>query len=320
MTPIEQRRALGSLIFLVEKSDGRIKARQCANGSVQRVWKDKKDTASPTASVESILMTSVIDAEEERDVTIMDIPNAFIQTEMKYEEGESRVMMKLQGIIVDMLVQMDPDLYGPFVVYENGKKTIYTLVLKAIYGMLESALLFYKKLKKDLMDFGFIFNPYDPCVANKMVKGSQLTVTFHVDDVKASHKNPKVIDDLIQYMDWKYGNKEIGEVKALQGKRHKYLGMVLDYNKKGAVKVNMTRYVKEMVSEFPVDLGDVAVKTPATDNIFRKDNSKRLDPTRAEIFHTFVAKGLFLAKRARPDIQPTIAGLCTRVKDPNKGD
>ena len=43
--------------------------------------------------------------------------------------------------------------------------------------MLQSAMLFYKKLKKDLTDYGFIVNPYDPCVANKEVNGKQLTVT-----------------------------------------------------------------------------------------------------------------------------------------------
>jgi hypothetical protein len=36
--------------------------------------------------------------------------------------------------------------------------------------------------------------------------------------------------------------------------------------------------------------------------------------------HTMAAKGLFLCKRARPDIQPTIAVLCTRVKEPNQSD
>lgn len=43
-------------------------------------------------------------------------------------------------------------------------------VIKALYGLLESAMLFYKKLSKDLIDFGFEFNPYDPCVAKKNVK------------------------------------------------------------------------------------------------------------------------------------------------------
>ena len=74
-----------------------------------------------------------------------------------------------------------------------------------------------------------------------------------------------------------------------------------------------------MVKLFPFDLGDKTVKTPSTD-IFKKDNSKRLDKTTSEIFHTFVAKGLFLSKRACLDIHPTIAGMCTRVRDPNEGD
>jgi hypothetical protein len=33
-----------------------------------------------------------------------------------------------------------------------------------------------------------------------------------------------------------------------------------------------------------------------------------------------VAKGLFACKRGRPDIHPTIAVLCTRVKQPNEDD
>ena len=86
--------------------------------------------------------------------------------------------------------------------------------------MLQSALLFYKKFRKDLEEYGFIFNPYDMCVANKMVNGKQLTVTFHVDNVKASHKDPKVIDEFIKWVEKKYGNVKIGRVKAHQGKVH----------------------------------------------------------------------------------------------------
>ena len=58
-------------------------------------------------------------------------------------------------------------------------------------GLLQSALLFYHKLRKELEDYGFEVNPYDPCVANKIINGSQMTVTWHVDDLKVSHKgNP----------------------------------------------------------------------------------------------------------------------------------
>jgi hypothetical protein len=77
-------------------------------------------------------------------------------------------------------------------VLENGKKVLYVEVLKAIYGMLEAALLWYKTFRKDLEDNGFIFNPYNPCVANKKVQGSQQMIVFHVDNLKSSHKSKLV--------------------------------------------------------------------------------------------------------------------------------
>jgi hypothetical protein len=76
-----------------------------------------------------------------------------------------------------------------------------------------------------------------------------------------------------------------------------------------------------MLNDFPVKLGkkDV-VKTPAGDNLFNLGTGAKLDTKRLEIFHTFMAKGLFLCKRARPDIQLAILVLCTRVRDPNQAD
>jgi hypothetical protein len=83
----------------------------------------------------------------------------------------------------------------------------------------------------------------------------------------------------------------------------------------------MTKYVKNMLNDFPVKLGkkDVA-KTPAGDNLFNLGTGAKLETKRSEIFHTFVEKGLFLCKRARPNIQQAISMLCTRVRDPNQAD
>jgi hypothetical protein len=83
----------------------------------------------------------------------------------------------------------------------------------------------------------------------------------------------------------------------------------------------MTEYVKNMLNDFPVKLRkkDVA-KTPAGDNLFSQDAGAKLDTKRSEIFRTFVAKGLFLSKRARPDIQQAISVLCMRVRDLNQAE
>jgi hypothetical protein len=230
-----------------------------------------------------------------------------------------------------MLVDINPELYGPAVVLENHKKVLYVEVLKAIYGMLEAALLWYKTFRKDLDDIGFVFNPYDPCVANKKVQGSQQTILFHVDNLKSSHilfhvdnlksshKLKSVNDKFEKWLNSMYGKH--GKVTATCGRIHDYLRMELDYRKQGELKINMTKYVKNMLNNFPVKLGrkDVA-KTPARDNLLNLGTGAKLDTKRLEIFHTFVAKRLFLCKRARPDIQQAILVLCTRVRDPNQAD
>ena len=110
----------------------------------------------------------MIDAKEGRDVMSSDIPNAFIQALIPDDDkdGNERIVMKITGQLVDALVEIAPEVYGPFVVYENGKKVLYVQVLRALYGMLIAALLWYKKFRSELESIGFVFNDYDACVAN----------------------------------------------------------------------------------------------------------------------------------------------------------
>ena len=67
--------------------------------------------------------------------------------------------------------------------------------------MLKSAMLFYLKLVDNLKKIGCEINPYDPCVMNKNVGGSQLTITWHVDDLKVSHKDPSEVTKITEYLD-----------------------------------------------------------------------------------------------------------------------
>ena len=115
-------------------------------------------------------------------------------------------------------------------VIENGKKTLYGQLLKAVYGMLQAALLWYMKFKSDLEGQGFRFNPYDPCVANRLRKGKQHTVRFHVDDLMSSHVHSTVKDDFYEWRNAKYG--EFGEVTVKRENKHKYLRKMFLFEKK----------------------------------------------------------------------------------------
>jgi hypothetical protein len=133
-------------MFLGENQDGTIKGRMVYNGKPTREWLSSEDSASPTAALKSIMLMAVIDAHEGRNVMMCDIPNACIQVFMpEVKDGNKRVMMKITGVLVNMLVKLSPELYGPYVVYEKNRKVLYVQVLRAIYGMLEAALLWYKR-------------------------------------------------------------------------------------------------------------------------------------------------------------------------------
>src|SRR6056300_1426243 len=93
-----------------------------------------------------------------------------------------------------------------YVVKENGKRVIYVRVLRAIYGMLGASMLWYKKLRKDLEEYGFKFNPYNACIANKVMNGKQQTIRFHVDDLLSSHMDPKVNDEFFEWANKKVRN------------------------------------------------------------------------------------------------------------------
>jgi hypothetical protein len=82
MTPTEWRKKQQALMFLGEKRDGTIKGRMVYNGRPTREWLSREDSSSPTAALESIILTGVIDAHKGHDVMTCDIPNAFIQALM----------------------------------------------------------------------------------------------------------------------------------------------------------------------------------------------------------------------------------------------
>ena len=70
---------------------------------------------------------------------------------------------------------------------------IYVRSLNKIYSIVKTALLFYQKFVGDLMNIGLELNPYDPCVANKTINGKQLTLVWHVDDIKDSQVEAEVV-------------------------------------------------------------------------------------------------------------------------------
>ena len=133
----------------------------------------------------------------------------------------------------------------------------------------------------------------------------QCTVVIHVDDLKISCSDPRGVDDVIKQLEKVYGNINVHHENIID-----YLGMDFDYSTPGLVKISMKSMVEQVVEEMEVT---DSVRTPATNDLFHVvEKSSLLVKEKREKFHSIVAKLLYMAKRARPDILTAVSFLTTR--------
>ena len=155
---------------------------------------------------------------------------------------------------------------------------MYVRLPNALYGIMKAALLFYLRFVKDLTSVGFELNPYDPCVANKILQGTQMTIVWHVDDLKVSHRKASALNKMIKWLKRTYQrvfHDGSGEMSISLGKIHQYLGMTIDFSVPGQVIVTMIPYVKEIIQQFEqYDKTKLNANTPAAEHLFKVD-----DPT-----------------------------------------
>ena len=162
LTRKQKGRVLESFIFVEQKKSGSDKARLVINGAQQCDHVTKEEASSPTAYTESVILTSIVDAKEGRNVATADIPNAFSQRVITDAQKDYWVIARLWGKLVEILVDIAPDVYGPYV-SENkkGEKVLLVQCMNALYGTMVASLLFYKNFVASLKKEGFVLNPYD---------------------------------------------------------------------------------------------------------------------------------------------------------------
>jgi hypothetical protein len=113
----------------------------------------------------------------------------------------------------------------------------------------------------------------------------------------------------------------IKKLNVTRGPHHDYLGMNIDFSDLGSVRFDMIPYISKILTGFPEKITGVS-STTAADHLFNvhpHHKASFLPEEQARSFHHMTAQLLFLS-RVRRDIQPTIAFLTTRVKQPDEDD
>jgi hypothetical protein len=310
LTPEERKRALNAITLIKEKRTGTLKGRTCADGRKQREYVKREDAASPALSTEGLYMTLAIDAKEERDVATADVAGAYLKADMN-----DLVHLRFTGNMVDYVVAANRTRYEKYVCYEGKTKVLYTRLTKALYGCIQSALLWYNVFSGFLVKQGFKINPLDNCVANKMIDGKQCTICWYVDDLKISHVNHKVVTTIIKIIEARFG-----KMNVVRGKHHVYIGVDIKFTNDKKVQLHCKDHLKECINDFKEEI-KTSASTPASRWLFTvSDDAKYLEKDRKENYHSIVMKLLWISKRARFDIQLALSFLCTRTNNPDEDD
>ena len=168
-------------------------------------------------------------------------------------------------------------------------------------------------LSKILISNGYAKNPLDPCVFNKTVNGIQCTIIVYVDDLMITSTDMKLIDEITEVL-----RQEFKTITVHDGKVHSYFGMSFDFNEPGEVKITMSKYLEELVTTCNIS---GTADTPAANNLFDiSETAPKLSKQQSDLFHSHVAKCLYVAKRVRPDILLAVSFLSSRVQCPDTSD
>jgi hypothetical protein len=104
---------------------------------------------------------------------------------------------------MDLVVRMDGELAELFCEMNTKftkkvEEELYLKCLKALYGHIEAALLFYNELDYSLTKrMGFKRNSFDPCVYNRQNEGDEaVMIRTHVDDLKVSSKSRQLLNQV----------------------------------------------------------------------------------------------------------------------------
>jgi hypothetical protein len=294
-------------MFLKEKFDAqgkfdKIKARLAAGGNLQ----DKsvyESLSSPTVSLEAVMMVIAIAAIERRKIRSYDIAGAFLNADLPAGDD---VFMELDPLLNRILAELDPTVVS----HLDERGILVVRLNKALYGLVQSALLWYKKLRSMLEADGFVVNDYDACVFNKTVRSKQITICFHVDDLLVTCVDEQTLNEFQKSLE---ANFE--EITSRSGNQHSYLAMNIEITSEG-IAIDMKAYIAKVLEGRTV----VRAKSPAGEDLFQIPDSPKLDNVKQKAFHSDVARLLYLAKRTRVDILTVISHLSSRVTEPTEDD
>jgi len=303
LTDQQKREAITAFIFGKEKLDKQLKARNVMNGAQLQDRPEYRDLVSPTADkMTTMIHLAVASFEKRQHVVSADFPSAYLKVE-RARHDMPREFTRITGKLAELMVKEEPS-WSQYM--RHG--AIYFEIMKSIYGLTESAALWFKELRKMLLEMGYSQQTEtDPCLF--IHKETNSAVNIHVDDCLCSFTTDEEKDRVLRFFE-----KHKCTVKK---ENFTFLGMDIWQRKDKIIQMNMKTFLQKYLKEHKV----IGYEEHPTRTDFMKDHDSEKAPKRQQVrFVAAVMALMYAAVRVRLDILFPVAILSQKCKDPTLQD
>ena len=274
------------------KRDGTNKTRVVAGGHKQDKTK-YTNMVSPTSSHLTTMVHLTVSAYEKRPIiSQIDYPGAYLGIDRQKHDMPQEIM-RVAGKLAQLIIKIDPS-YKEY--EQNG--SFYVVLDKSLYGLIESAALWYKECTEQLEGLGYRRSLVDPCLFHNT--NGKSSINIHVDDFLCSFKTPEERNRVHAFFESK-------QCKIAENTLD-FLHMRIERCTDGSILIDMEQYITSHLDKWGVT---GIAQYPANDDLF--DTSEFSEPASdPKRFVSIVMALMYVALRTRPDILLTVSFLATR--------
>jgi hypothetical protein len=298
--------------YLPNKAFDKLKARLVIRGDMQFRHPWINSPKAPTVAQASVNMTIGVAAHRDDEIESIDITGAYLHADTPPDEYEIVIIGKEEAAI---LVAIYPELE----VYLTEEGTIYMLVIKAMYGMINSARYWYENITDTLKMGGYKQNDNDECVYVYFDKNKNSSIIdlwvddlLHVYTKNCVHFKSRLHKILIN----KYKN-----INVKDGDNVPYCGMQLERDRvNGGIYVSAPKFTSDLLSKYNV--GEAEFETTPTPTSFMNEDSVEDIELKIDVteYASLLMKIMWLARLCRNDLLFAISFMATKVKSPIQKD
>ena len=290
-TPYDVKPLGGKWVYKIKQnSDGsiaRFKARWVAKGYHQVEGRDYTESYAPTVRSDTSRILLAISAAKNWHVHQCDIDTAF-----------------LYGKMDKQIYTIQPE---GFEAPSKAKQSC--LLNTALYGLVQSANLWFDNFKGKAIDFGLKQSKFDDTLFYHPSKS--LYITVYVDDIKIYTPDIDLVHAFKDHIRSNYDMKDLGPAKW-------YLGMEIHRTDENEMLLTQTKYLDDVLTRHGMEDCNPVLTPMKTDKLKKADDGYECPPKEKKAYQTLLGELMHLMVKTRPDIAYAISRLAEFTSNPTE--